>query len=175
MPFFTVDPIGLPTCPTSGVVKTVSMSRNTKEYRTFLKAKSELVLALAMGRDFEFKTLGAELYAEGLITEEDREMSRSLMVPCEEWVAGLVSRIANEIERDPVKYHTFVRILALAKKRDTYGGVLRHFVSAKEIEIGSSASSTVETGLQLIIRVLCGIVCRGGGIVASSKLFLSIL
>ena len=96
--------------------ESVSMSKNTKEYRTLLKAWDNL----ARGMQFNIIELSQKLCSEGLISTE--ELEDDPQVSSGEKASRLISQIAREIERDPVNYHTLVRILA--KDKDMFREIL---------------------------------------------------
>ena len=136
--------------------RNLSMSKNTKEYRTLMKARDNFVLAIG----HNVITLGAELFAEGLISMENVAELQNLHVSCYERASNLVSLIADRVELDPVNYHTFVRILA--KNQATFKDILEYLDlkfhpeddvagNKAKYEDHSTALSTTRTGLLIII------------------------
>ena len=93
-----------------GRIETVTqniMSRNSREYRTLIKATGKLTKAV----QDHITPICAELVANDLITPENQAALRNAQRPAIERAADLVTLITGKVEQNPENYHTFVKIL----------------------------------------------------------------
>ena len=83
------------------------MSKNTREYATIKKANHKLLKAVQNN----IIALGAALFAEDLITDDNytslKNETRSEVIRA----AELVGYVMNKVEQDPENYHIFIKVL----------------------------------------------------------------
>ena len=82
-------------------------SRNTREYLTIKKANHKLLKAVQKN----IIALGAALFAEDLITDDNYESLKNESRSEVNRAAELVGYVMNKVELSPENYHTFVKVL----------------------------------------------------------------
>ena len=82
-------------------------NRNSKEYRSLIKATGKL----AKGLQEHITPICAELVANDLITLENQAALRNTQHPKIERAADLVTLITGKVEQNTENYHIFIRIL----------------------------------------------------------------
>ena len=95
------------------------MSKNTQEYATIKKANHKLLKAVQNN----IIALGAALFAEDLITDDNYTSLKNESRSEVNRAAELVGYVMNKVELSPKNYHTFVKILK--EEGATYKEVLK--------------------------------------------------
>ena len=97
-----------------------TMSRNSPEYCSIVKATGKLTRALKNN----ITPICADLVSNHLITPEQQKKLRNPNRDAIESAADLVQLLTDKVEENPANYHTLVRILE--EDKTTYRDVLEH-------------------------------------------------
>ena len=143
------------------------MSRTTQEYATIKKANPKLLKAVQNN----IITLGSELLAEDLISDENYTSLRNENRDVVSRAADLVGYVMNKVEQSPKNYHTFVKILI--EDRATYKEVLPVlepiYCDPDKATVDQPPNTADHTYTQPgISGAFCTIFCRGIQIVCLS-------
>lgn len=105
------------------------MNNNSAEYRTIVQCTPDLTTALK----YDLVTLSGELFAAGLIAEDNAAALTNEIVGTATRAAQLMEFVRNRISLDTKNYLSFIQVLL--KRRDDHENIL-NILDRKYNELG---------------------------------------
>ena len=133
-----------------------TMSRNSPEYCSIVKATGKLTRALKNN----ITPICADLVSNHLITPDQQKKLRNPTRDAIESAADLVQLLTDKVEENPANYHTLVRILE--EDKTTYRDVLERLALPSDSTPGPHAgkSADISSGrILLLYGVFIYIIC----------------